>query len=135
MDGNKVIAVQIGLGPSASEDELDVLTRKLRAELEHLDIRSADLVKSNDLPEGAKAVEWATLGAIVVQFVSSHALGQVVGAVRGWLERGPDRQVAITVGDRSIVLSDPTKSQQQALVDLWLKETQRSLDARDLASD
>ena len=60
------LVLQIDTGEDADADELDRLTRQLRDEIWELDVESAELVKAGPAPEGTKAVEAMTLGALAV---------------------------------------------------------------------
>jgi hypothetical protein len=82
-------------------ERLDHLTRQLRNELLDLEVETVDFIQEDQLPEGAKAAEAITLGALAVTVL-----------------RGEGRRVKVKsqVGDRSIELEyTPQAMSQQEL--------------------
>ena len=102
----------------ADPDALDALAGGLREELLALDVDDVDRARAGAPPPGARGLDVAALGALVVSLQASTALlDQVVGTIRGWLRRGgPGRSVEITVGDATIKLDGATDAQQERLV-------------------
>ena len=98
-------------------ERLDLLTRQLRAELLDLDVESADFIQKNQLPEGAKAVDAVTLGALAVAVLPGF-LPKLVDYLQSWTLRGEGRKIKVKsqVGDRSIKLEySPEAMSQQEL--------------------
>ena len=98
-------------------ERLDLLTRQLRAELLDLDVESADFIQKNQLPEGAKAVDAVTLGALAVAVLPGF-LPKLVDYLQSWTLRGEGRKIKVKsqVGDRSIELEySPEAMSQQEL--------------------
>lgn len=73
-------------------DEIDQLTRQLLMEIRDEDVESADLVREDSIPEGAKSMEAVTLGAIVMA-VLPKAIPKLIELVQAWIERGTGRRV------------------------------------------
>ena len=92
-------------GEEIDPERLDRLTRQLRSELLDLEVESADFVQEDQLPEGAKAAEAITLGALAVA-VLPNFLPKLVEYLQSWALRGEGRKIKVKsqVGDRSIEL-------------------------------
>jgi hypothetical protein len=107
----------------ADAEELDRLTRNLRAEIRELDIESVELVREDRLPKGAKSAEAVTLGALAVA-VLPGVVPKLVELLQAWSTRGASRAVKVKtqVGDRSLEVeySPATMSQAElrSLVDM-----------------
>ena len=101
--GPVALTLEIDAGEEADEDRLDRLTRQLRAELQELDVESAELASGGELPPGARAAELAALGELAVAVLPA-AIPPMIEFLNSWLLRGENRKVKITtkVGDRSI---------------------------------
>lgn len=98
-------------------ERLDLLTRQLRAELLDLEVESADFIQKDQLPEGVKAVDAVTLGALAVAVLPSF-LPKLVDYLQSWTLRGEGRKIKVKsqVGDRSIELEySPEAMSQQEL--------------------
>jgi hypothetical protein len=108
----------------ADAERLDELTRQLRDELLELDVVSVSVPVLGPPPPGAKALDIAAIGALLVTLKGSVELVEkVVATIRAWLGRGASepRQVVLTVGEHSIELAAATEQQQQSLVDEFLR--------------
>ena len=111
--------------PDADAERLDMMTATLRQDLLALDVSSVKPVSAGEAPEGSKAVDPATIGAIVVAMKGSVELAtQVVAAVRSWLGRGSPKKstqvLKLTMNGQTIELSAATVDQQQQLVDAFV---------------
>jgi hypothetical protein len=86
-------------------ERLDRVTRQLRGELLDLDVEAVDFVQEEKLPEGTKAADAVTLGALAVT-VLPNFLPRLVEFLQAWTLRGEGRKVKVKsqVGDRSIEL-------------------------------
>lgn len=110
----------------ADAERLDELTRQLREELLALDVESVSAPTLGPPPPGAKAVDVAAIGALIVTLRGSVDLVEkVVTTLRSWLARGrgEPRKVVMSVGGHSIELFSATAEQQQALVEEFLRTT------------
>lgn len=105
------VTLQISLGEDAYADEIDQLTRSLRDEIEDLGVESVTLVKDDTKPQGTKAADAFTLGALAVAVLPA-VIPKLVGFLQSWSMRGENRVVKIKtqVGDRSLEVEYSPKS-------------------------
>jgi hypothetical protein len=101
-------------GEELDPERLDYMTRQLRGELLDLDVEAVDLVQLEELPEGTKAADAVTLGALAVT-VLPNFLPKVVEFLQTWTLRGEGRKVKVKsqVGDRSIELEYTPQAMSQ----------------------
>lgn len=105
--------------------EVERLTRSLREEI--LQVDEVDSVDQATVPapEGAKAVDVAAIGELVVAAAPGLvALTKVVETVRGWFARrsttsGPAPVLKMTIGDKSIEIT-ADEAQREALFEEFL---------------
>lgn len=116
---NVELTVGIGLGQEADAAELDEATRDLRRELLDLDVEDVQRPDAGPPPAGARAVEVALLGTLLVS-AGQHAVGAVVDVLAGWLSRRPQRSLKLRIGDDEIELTDASDEQQRELVAAFL---------------
>lgn len=97
------LTLQVSPGGDPDAEELDHLTRQLLDEVQELDVESAELVKGETLPTGAKAGEVVTLGALAVT-VLPVLVPKLIEFVQSWSTRAEGRIVKIKaqVDDRSV---------------------------------
>ena len=97
------LILQLNAGQDEDAEELDRLTRQFLTEIRELEVESADLVKSSDLPQGAKAGELVTLGSLAVVVLPVIA-PKVIELLQSWTTRAENRTVKIKaqVDNRSI---------------------------------
>ncbi len=120
MAQHKALPTQLTLQIQSEDNDperLDLLTRQLRGELLDLEVESADFIQKDQLPEGVKAVDAVTLGALAVAVLPSF-LPKLVDYLQSWTLRGEGRKVKVKsqVGDRSIELEySPEAMSQQEL--------------------
>ena len=95
-------------------ERLDLLTRQLRAELLDLEVESADFIQKGQLPEGEKAMDAVTLGALAVAVLPGF-LPKLVDYLQSWTLRGEGRKIKVKsqVGDRSIELEYSPEAMSQ----------------------
>jgi hypothetical protein len=122
-----VVRLVLTLAPDP-EQELDDegcerLTRQLRAELAVLDVDSIDSVIGIAAPDGAKAADPVTLGAIVVALSASGGVfTSLIETLRNWLDRNSGRhKVSVNINGDIIQLDRATTRQQRALVDAYVR--------------
>ena len=110
------LTLQINAG-EIDPESLDRLTRQLRSELLDLEIESIDFIQQDQLPEGAKAADAVTLGALAVA-VLPNFLPKLLEYLQSWALRGEGRKVRVKsqIGDRCIELEYmPQAMSQQEL--------------------
>ena len=87
------LRLEIGLEGSDAE-QLDHVTRQLLSEVRDLEIESAELVKGDAAPEGAKAIDSAMLGAIALVALPT-VLPKLIDCIQSWVMRQHGRTVKI----------------------------------------
>ena len=111
--------VEFVSGTDADPEELDALTRALRAEILEVDeVNRVEQASAGPAPEGSKGLDVAAIGALVVGVAPGvQAVAKVIEVVRSWLaNRSPSTPpLQMSIGDKSItVVAD--KKQQDELV-------------------
>ncbi|WP_052808700.1 hypothetical protein [Streptomyces cyaneogriseus] len=99
-------------------------TAYLREELLAADVEEVSAVPGGDLPPGARAVDVAQIGSLLVGLGSSAtALGQVVTVIRSWLGRCQDARpsLRLTLGDDTLEISQATDEQVTEAFDLFVR--------------
>jgi hypothetical protein len=116
------LAIQIEPEEGADATELDQITDQLRSELLDLDVEEVQRVSTGEVPEGARAVDVAILGALVVK-LGPEAIKQVVRGIQSWLTRSRiARSAELTINGQSIKVTGISPAKQEELINAWLKE-------------
>ncbi len=76
----------------ATVEDVDQMTRQLLLELRELEVESAELLQGDLAPQGAKAVDPVTTGAIALA-VFPTVLPKIIEAVQAWVLRSNNRTV------------------------------------------
>ncbi|ACV78872.1 hypothetical protein [Nakamurella multipartita] len=107
----------------ADPGRIEDLTLALRQELLVADVGDVGRTAGDRAPEGARGVDAATLGSLLVAVASSTlAIAQAVTIIRGWVTRTTkDCRVKISVGDSMLTLSGQPDEQQEHLIREFLK--------------
>jgi hypothetical protein len=108
----------------ADAERLDELTAALRRELLDLGVGEVRRVSEGQPPEGARAVDAATVNALLVGLTHSmQAVTAVVTLVRTWVDVAPaaKRSVELTLGDKTLKVSSISREQQDRLVGEFLR--------------
>jgi hypothetical protein len=92
------LTVSLGAPPDADADERSRLAYQFLAEAKDLEVESAELVKGGPAPEGAKAAEVVTVGAVAV-VVLPVVLPKLIEFLQTWTLRGSGRTIKIEVGE------------------------------------
>jgi hypothetical protein len=93
MNSQSIVQLDFQIGVAdASEEELDALTRQLLSELRDLDVESAELGQAGAAPEGTKAVDPITIGALAIA-VLPNFLPKLIKFFQAWALRGQGRTV------------------------------------------
>ena len=108
-----VSVVEVG----ADAEQLEELTRALRAEILTLDVESVVPRSGGEAPPGTRGVDAAAVGALVVSVAPAlGALARLVTTVVDWLRRGgTQRTVRLKIGDDELELSGASSAMQQHL--------------------
>jgi hypothetical protein len=103
-------------------DELAEVTAKLRREILQLDVDAVQAATAGAAPPGAKAVDIAVIGTLLVQMgKTAGALTSVVRAVQGWLRPQSARTVRLELDGDAIEITGASSKDQQRLIDLWIE--------------
>jgi hypothetical protein len=108
----------------ADPERLDLLTGYLRQELLGLDVEDVRRASVEGAPPGARGIDVAALGGLVVSLGHSAAgLTDLIGAVRRWLSsgRGVRRTVTIELAGDRLELSEVSAAEQDRLIDLFVR--------------
>jgi hypothetical protein len=107
----------------ADGERVDELTRALRTELIALDVGDVRLPPGEPPPPGTRAVDVATIGALIVLVNgSAELLTHVATLLSSWVGRGSvTREVELTVGSTSIRISSASQAQQDRLVEEFVR--------------
>jgi hypothetical protein len=108
--------------PGADDERLDELTRRLRNELRELENLDDERTRTSGSPDGARGMDAATLGSLLVTLAQPQALQALVSTLRAWLGRTPDpaRRVRVELDGDVLELSAATADQQDQLVSAFL---------------
>jgi hypothetical protein len=112
--------LQISLGEDADAEELDRLTRQLRNELRDVSgVEGAELVRGEPAPQGAKAVDPVTLGALALVILPT-VLPKLVEFLQAWVLRGQGRAIKFKgdINGRQIEFEGEAKELKALLVTL-----------------
>jgi hypothetical protein len=113
--------IQVIAAPDADAGEVAESTLQLRRELLDLDVDAVEVPRAGEPPPGARAVELAALGALVVTVARSQLLGSVVAAVRSWVAVSPKRSIKLQLGGDVLELTGVSSVEQRRLTDEWLR--------------
>ncbi|MGW2816689.1 effector-associated constant component EACC1 [Streptomyces sp. NPDC001415] len=107
------------LDPEASEQ----LARQLRSEIAELDLDSVRALPAGTVPDGAKAADPVTLGAIVVSLsTAGGVLSSLVETLRDWLGRQSARhRISLTVDGDTIQLERATSDERRDLIAAYIR--------------
>jgi hypothetical protein len=116
------VLVKIDEG-DADADRLAELSEDLRAELLGLDVQDVTLVRAGQSPPDSRGTDLATAGLLLVLIKDSMDLvGHMITVLRSWLGRSTtSRTVELTVGDRTLRLTNASSDQQDRLVEEFVR--------------
>jgi hypothetical protein len=119
-DHPAILAVQVAVGPDDDAEDVAEAMLQLRRELLDLDVDAAEAPGAGEPPPGARAVDAAALGALVVNIADSQLLAAVVAAVRSWLVGSSRRSIKLELGGDALELTGVSSREQRRLTDEWL---------------
>jgi hypothetical protein len=108
----------------ADAERLASLTGFLRQDLLQLDVQDVTALRAGEPPPGARAIDVAAVGGLMVSLSgSAEALRAVVAAVRKWLTRGEGvrRTVRLEIGGDVLELSEASAADQDRLIDVFIR--------------
>jgi hypothetical protein len=115
------LEVNLHVDDDVSPLELEELTAAMRRELLLLDVQSVDRVAGGPAPAGAKGIELAEIGALIVNLgKATPVLGQVVEVIQAWAARSPKRTVKLTLAGDTLELGGISASDQHMVIKDWM---------------
>ncbi len=115
------LEINLAVDEEVSPREMEELTAAMRRELLLLDVQSVDRVSGGPAPEGAKGIELAAIGALIVNLgQATPVLGQVVEAIRAWTARSPNRTVKLTLDGDTLEVGGISETQQHDVIRDWM---------------
>ncbi|MCC5032160.1 hypothetical protein DMH02_002505 [Streptomyces sp. WAC 00631] len=108
---------------AADAEESERLTTRLRAELRGLDIDTLQVLADGAPPEGAKAVDPVTAGAVVLALSAPGGiLTSLVGLLQDWLGRQSARhRVSVTIDGDTVELEQATPEERRQVIDAFVR--------------
>lgn len=115
-------ALGIRLNDSGLDDEeLASLADRLRSELFSLDVYGVvSTPPEENIPQGAKGIELAAIGSLVVKFVGPEVLKSVVSTVKTWFARQKLGSIEMTLDGDTLKLTGVSTENQERLIELWV---------------
>ena len=117
------LSLKINRTADAEDDEeLEHITRRLRKEILELDVEDVDLVKTGEIPDGARSGDIITLGSLLITLASSAGvLPNLISTVQSWLKRNEGHSITLEVDGDKLEVKGISSQTQQQLIDEWLK--------------
>ena len=96
------LEVNLTVDDDISPLEMEELTAAMRRELLLLDVQSVDRVSGGPAPDGAKGIELAALGALIVEYRARRRRSSARSSrsIQAWAARSPNRTVKLTLDGR-----------------------------------
>jgi hypothetical protein len=109
--------------PELDAEAFDRLARRLRVEVAELDVESVGLASGGTVPDGAKAADPVTVGAVVVALSASGGVfTALIETLRDWLGRQAGRhRISVTINGDTIELEHPFAEERRDLVDAYVR--------------
>jgi hypothetical protein len=105
----------------ATSEELDRLTDRLRRELLDLDVDRVRKPSSGEAPPGARGIELAAIGALILEFGrSAKTLSTVIAAIQSWLGGHGNRSIKIEMDGDKLEIAGASTEEQQRLITAWI---------------
>ena len=117
---SSALSLQLACAPDADAEEIAESTSRLRRELLDLDVDAVDTVRAGEPPAGARAVDVAALGSLLVT-AGPQALGSILNVIRAWLSHSPQRSIRLELDGDTLELTGVSADQQRHLADEWLR--------------
>lgn len=112
--------------PALETEQLDELTSGLRLELLDAGVPNVPAVDEIEPPPGARAVDVAAIGSVIVTLAGGIALlRETLTLVREWRARHRTVGVRIKLSDREIELTGASEQTEARLVEAFLAGAER----------
>ncbi len=121
--------ISVDPGPTSDAREREEQTRALRREIAGLPVESVDFVPGGPAPAGTRSPEILMAGTLAVAILPS-LLPKLIEVINGWLSRGKDRDVEITIkkGDEALTVKVPASAKREEVLG-FVDELRARLDA------
>jgi hypothetical protein len=121
---DRAIKLEIHLNPfdDIDEEELDEWTRQLKNEINELDVESVETIsQEKEVPEGAKAIDSATIGSLLVTLSSSGGLlTSLIGVIGSWLSFKASCKAKVVIDGDEFELSNISQDEKARLIELFI---------------
>ncbi len=115
------LEINLQVDGDLSPFDMDAITAAVRRELLLLDVQSVDRVSSGPAPGGARGIDLAAIGALIVSLgETAPVLAQVVEAIRAWTARSPSRMVKLTLQGDTLEVGGMSESDQHRVIKEWM---------------
>jgi hypothetical protein len=113
------VRLDVGLADDADAADLDEAARMLRSELLELDVQDVRRPSGGGSPSGARGLDVAIVGSLIVT-AARETLAAVVRTAERWVHHRPTRTIKLTIGSDTIELSGASDEDHHRLVELFL---------------
>lgn len=121
-DQKQKLSVTVEADERVSAEEHLNATQSLRAELLDTNADQVDFVMSSEVPDGTRAVEAITLGALALTLASSGGvLTTIIGALKDWLTRNHEHSISLEIDGDKISITGASSQQEERLIREWIK--------------
>jgi hypothetical protein len=115
------LKIDLRVDDDVSPLEMEELTAAVRRELLQFDVASVDRVSAGPVPDGARGIDLAAVGALLVNLgQATPVLGQVVEVIRAWTKRSPNRTVKLTLAGDTLEVGGMSEEQQHQVITAWM---------------
>lgn len=111
------VTVDVAAASHEDHGELSRLTHRLSAELRTLEVTVLTLESVLPPPDGSKAAS-GPVAALGIK-LGTATLNIVMSKIRDWVGRNK-RGVRVTIDGDTVLVTHPTASQQEKLINAWL---------------
>jgi hypothetical protein len=118
------LSLLVGVGPDEEPDEAADAAAQVRRELLTLDVTDVSTPTVGPPPPGARGLELAALGALVVTIARSQLLNSVLDTVRAWLAGSRQRTIRLELGGDVLELTGVSSKEQRRLTEEWLRRNE-----------
>ena len=123
MNKHTQLILNINSTPEDDVEELAELTQQLREDIEKLDIEKVDLIRSEDLPKGAKDYDIIVGGSLLMTLTTSAdntVFPTLINTLQSWLTRHEHRKITLIMGGCELEVTDISSERQKRLVEAWI---------------
>jgi hypothetical protein len=132
VDNVTELSLKINRMLGTEDEEFEQVTRRLRKDILELDVEDVDLVKTEELPEGARSGEVVTLGSLLVTLAaSSGVLPSLINTIQSWLKRNEGHSITLELGGDKLEVKGISSQTQQQLIDEWLNHQKAKMKTND----